>query len=93
MNTGNAIKYATENFFSAQAGARGSEVPKVLTVVTDSNASDDVEGPAGLARKLGISVSERRIRGPQRPLAGSSAVVLKNLSIDIFYDVSVTQRF
>lgn len=54
-NTGQALSYAKEKFFSNEAGAR-PEVPKVLVWVTDGFSTDDISEPMQLLKDMGVTV-------------------------------------
>uniref|UniRef100_A0A8B9E630 von Willebrand factor A domain-containing protein 1 n=1 Tax=Anser cygnoides TaxID=8845 RepID=A0A8B9E630_ANSCY len=54
-NTGQALSYAKEKFFSNEAGAR-PDVPKVLVWVTDGFSTDDISEPMQLLKDMGVTV-------------------------------------
>ncbi|XP_078573554.1 uncharacterized protein LOC144860264 [Branchiostoma floridae x Branchiostoma japonicum] len=56
--TGAALRYMTDVSFSEEAGARPpyQAIPKVGIVVTDGEATDNVQGPASSAHEAGINV-------------------------------------
>uniref|UniRef100_A0A8C8REY3 von Willebrand factor A domain-containing protein 1 n=1 Tax=Pelusios castaneus TaxID=367368 RepID=A0A8C8REY3_9SAUR len=54
-NTGKALSYAKEKFFTDEAGAR-AEVPKVLVWVTDGFSTDDISQPMQLLKDMGVTV-------------------------------------
>ncbi|XP_010003574.1 PREDICTED: von Willebrand factor A domain-containing protein 1 [Chaetura pelagica] len=54
-NTGKALSFAKEKFFSAEAGAR-PDVPKVLVWVTDGFSTDDISEPMQLLKDMGVTV-------------------------------------
>uniref|UniRef100_A0A8B9NVD8 von Willebrand factor A domain-containing protein 1 n=1 Tax=Apteryx owenii TaxID=8824 RepID=A0A8B9NVD8_APTOW len=54
-NTGKALSYAKEKFFSDEAGARPG-VPKVLVWVTDGFSTDDISEPMQLLKDMGVTV-------------------------------------
>ncbi|KAM9217559.1 von Willebrand factor A domain-containing protein 1 isoform 1-T1 [Leptosomus discolor] len=54
-NTGQALSYAKEKFFSDEAGAR-PDVPKVLVWVTDGFSTDDISEPMQLLKDMGVTV-------------------------------------
>ncbi|KFV79533.1 von Willebrand factor A domain-containing protein 1, partial [Struthio camelus australis] len=54
-NTGKALSYAKEKFFSEEAGAR-PDVPKVLVWVTDGFSTDDISEPMQLLKDMGVTV-------------------------------------
>ncbi|NXY50523.1 VWA1 protein, partial [Ceuthmochares aereus] len=54
-NTGKALSYAKEKFFSDEAGAR-PDVPKVLVWVTDGFSTDDISEPMQLLKDMGVTV-------------------------------------
>lgn len=54
-NTGQALSYAKEKFFSDGAGAR-PDVPKVLVWVTDGFSTDDISEPMQLLKDMGVTV-------------------------------------
>uniref|UniRef100_A0A8C4Y672 von Willebrand factor A domain-containing protein 1 n=1 Tax=Gopherus evgoodei TaxID=1825980 RepID=A0A8C4Y672_9SAUR len=54
-NTGKALSFAKEKFFTDEAGAR-VEVPKVLVWVTDGFSTDDISQPMQLLKDMGVTV-------------------------------------
>ncbi|XP_069597317.1 von Willebrand factor A domain-containing protein 1 isoform X2 [Ranitomeya imitator] len=54
-NTGKAVNYVKENFYSEDFGSR-SDVPKVLVWVTDGLSTDDISWPMKLLKDMGVSI-------------------------------------
>ncbi|TFK13748.1 formimidoyltransferase-cyclodeaminase-like [Platysternon megacephalum] len=54
-NTGKALSFAKEKFFTDEAGAR-AEVPKVLVWVTDGFSTDAISQPMQLLKDMGVTV-------------------------------------
>ncbi|XP_024057445.2 von Willebrand factor A domain-containing protein 1 [Terrapene carolina triunguis] len=54
-NTGKALSFAKEKFFTDEAGAR-ADVPKVLVWVTDGFSTDDISQPIQLLKDMGVTV-------------------------------------
>ncbi|KAF7644376.1 hypothetical protein LDENG_00223020 [Lucifuga dentata] len=56
-NTGKAITFLLQQFFTEEAGSRASQrVPQIAVVITDGDSADDVVVPAQQLRKHGIIV-------------------------------------
>uniref|UniRef100_A0A7M4DW94 von Willebrand factor A domain-containing protein 1 n=1 Tax=Crocodylus porosus TaxID=8502 RepID=A0A7M4DW94_CROPO len=54
-NTGKALSFAKEKFFTDEAGSR-PDVPKVLVWVTDGFSTDDISPPMQLLKDMGVTV-------------------------------------
>ncbi|TNN51746.1 Collagen alpha-6(VI) chain [Liparis tanakae] len=55
--TGEAITYLQENYFTEEAGSRASQrVPQIAVVITDGDSTDDVMAPAKSLRQHGVIV-------------------------------------
>lgn len=54
-NTGKALSFAKEKFFTDEAGAR-ADVPKVLVWVTDGFSTDDISQPMQLLKDMEVTV-------------------------------------
>ncbi|NXD05796.1 COCH protein, partial [Nothocercus nigrocapillus] len=54
-NTGKALKYTAQKFFSLENGARKG-IPKIIVVFIDGWPSDDIEEAGIVAREFGVNV-------------------------------------
>lgn len=77
--TGGAIKDTVENAFSKANGAR-EKAAKVILVITDGRAQDDVEQPAKAARNAGIrmiavGVTDHILESELKEIAGDESRV------------------
>ncbi|KAG7217829.1 hypothetical protein INR49_009317 [Caranx melampygus] len=55
--TGKAIKFLVDTYFTAEAGSRANQrVPQIAVIVTDGDSTDDVVGPAQILRGHGVLV-------------------------------------
>ncbi|XP_074832003.1 von Willebrand factor A domain-containing protein 1 [Carettochelys insculpta] len=54
-NTGQALSYAKDKFFTDEAGAR-PDVPKVLVWVTDGFSTDEISQPMQVLKDMGVTV-------------------------------------
>uniref|UniRef100_UPI00398E99DF collagen alpha-6(VI) chain-like n=1 Tax=Pristiophorus japonicus TaxID=55135 RepID=UPI00398E99DF len=62
-NTGTAIDFVRENFFTARAGSRASKgIPQILVVITSGESQDTVKDRAASLRRLGVTVYALGIR-------------------------------
>ena len=92
-NTGQAIEYATQQFFNEGFGSRRSDVndssvvPLVLIVATDGRSGDDVTEPSNSAREKDINIFSIGI-GPNvndeelRDIAGQESRVFRTANYD-----------
>lgn len=56
-NTGKALSFLLEQYFTKEAGSRASQrVPQIAVVITDGESTDEVIGPAQRLRKHGVIV-------------------------------------
>ncbi|XP_037310495.2 collagen alpha-6(VI) chain-like [Pungitius pungitius] len=54
-NTGEAINFLRDNFFTEEAGSRvNQQVPQIAVVITDGGSQDDVKLPAQSLRRRGV---------------------------------------
>nr|CAB3263660.1 transmembrane matrix receptor MUP-4-like [Phallusia mammillata] len=68
VNTGRAMKYAINNMYLAEMGARDSRVPKIMVIITDSNSDDNVKEASDAAIQAGITPYIFAIEHPDWPL-------------------------
>ncbi|KAL0985323.1 hypothetical protein UPYG_G00155470 [Umbra pygmaea] len=54
--TGKALTFLKEEFFTTTAGSRGGTVPQIAIVLTDGESQDDVLGPATTLRDHGVII-------------------------------------
>lgn len=55
--TGKALSFLLEQYFTEEAGSRASQrVPQIAVVITDGESSDEVAGPAQRLRERGVIV-------------------------------------
>uniref|UniRef100_H2YH32 VWFA domain-containing protein n=1 Tax=Ciona savignyi TaxID=51511 RepID=H2YH32_CIOSA len=54
VNTATAVWYAINYLYKTKVGARDSTVPKILSIITDSNSDQDLRSAGEAARRDGI---------------------------------------
>ncbi|XP_040899842.1 collagen alpha-6(VI) chain-like isoform X2 [Toxotes jaculatrix] len=55
--TGKAIDFLIDNYFTEEAGSRASQrVPQIAVIITDGDSADDVNAPAQRLRQKGVIV-------------------------------------
>ncbi|XP_059364620.1 collagen alpha-6(VI) chain-like [Carassius carassius] len=54
---GKAINFLKDNYFTSVGGSRINEkVPQIVVVITDGDSADDIKGPSGDLRQMGILI-------------------------------------